>query len=579
MKKACKSALGILLAAAMLLSLALFAGAGKADNTLKIAVASDVHYNPLSALPPIEDCDYLPGDPLFRHVNTKGMLTYEADAVIAEFLRQTEASGAEFLLVPGDLSEEGHWAEHLGIAEKLREFQNRTGIKVFVTPGNHDIRTSASRGRLDPSDFAEVYHDMGFDQALVRDDLTLSYTAELSAGYRLLAIDTCVYREDESRVSEELLAWIGAQLLAAQKDGKKVIAMTHYNVLDHFWLEGFTGKLLCADQYRTLANLLADAGVRTVYTGHVHANDIAYAVTAQGNKIYDVETCSLITYPNAWREVTYSDASIKIETRLVEKIDPSLLPAGFSRAQTDAITSDFQKYSLGYFRAGFRSYAGMIADLTGTLAESLGAEEGAAGYEAIEAAVAALQGAVNLPIYGAAGSVEALAKKANVTLERSDYVNLLDLAGAIYAGHYAGNERYPMESREVRLLGQALNAVLVTALTDVPVRALNALLAGAGLPELVPPLNGLLNVTTRRIYARTAAKAVTNELVRTLAGGVFTDWSGVDDLNCTLEPYGGEPRSQPGGRAAKITDLTFYLDVAWRVAEMVMRMVVRIVGM
>ena len=550
MKKVCKSVLGAALALLLLLSAAVSAGAAK--QGLKIAVASDIHYNPYSELTPLAEIDFT-GEPLFGHANTKSMLTYEADAVLAAFFKRVEASGAKVLLVPGDLSEEGHWAEHRGIAKKLEAFQKRSGIKVFVLPGNHDIRTSASQGRLDLSDFLDLYANLGYDKALARREGDASYTAELSDDYRLLAIDALVYREDESAVSAELFDWIETQLAQAKEDGKKLVAMTHYNVLDHFFVEGFTAGLLTIDQYRKLAAMLADAGVKYVFTGHEHANDIVYADTRKGNRLFDVMTGSLLTYPNAWRNVTFSDEDVKIETKYVDQIDTSLLPKGFSKAQLDLMKKDFPAYSYGYHRAAFRSYAEMIPDLTKTLADALNLAEGSAGYRVADAIVMSLKNAVDMPLYGETGSVEAIAKDARVTLEPSDYVNLLDLAGVLYAGHYAGNENNPMESREVKLLGQSVNAMLVSA--------------------FVPKLGRLPGLAAKGIYARTPGKLFTRELVRALAEGILTDWAAPEDLDVTLEPYGAKWKME--GAGVKTTDFTFAMDVLWRVCRIPVNMVIK----
>ena len=550
MKKAYKPILGVALAMALVLSTAVFAGA--AEKELKIAVASDIHYNPYSELTPLAQVDFT-DEPLYGHANTKSMLTYEADAVLAAFFKQVEASGAKVLLVPGDLSEEGHWAEHRGIAKKLEAFQKRSGVKVFVLPGNHDIRTSASQGRLDLSDFLDIYAKLGYDKALVRREGDASYTAELDGVYRLLAIDALVYREDESAVSPELFDWIETQLAQAKKDGKKLVAMTHYNVLDHFLVEGFTAGLLTIDQYRKLSAMLADAGVKYVFTGHMHSNDIAHADTKKGNRIFDVATGSLLTYPNAWRRVAFSDEAVKIETKYVDKIDTSLLPKGFTKEQINLMKKDFPAYSYGYHRAAFRSYAEMIPDLTKTLADALNLAEGSAGYRLAEAIVTSLKNAVDMPLYGETGSVEALAGKARVTLEPSDYVNLLDLAGVLYGGHYAGNENNPMESAEVKLLGQSVNAMLVSA--------------------FVPKLGRLPDLAAKGIYARTPGKLVTRELVRTLAEGILTDWAAPEDLDVTLEPYGAKWEME--GTGVKTTDFTFAMDVLWRLCRMPVNMIIK----
>jgi len=563
MEKTSKKVLSIALCLALLLTSILFAAAAPQENTLKILVVSDIHYRPPEWLEPLAQVNNLPDDPLFRHTNTKGMLTYEADAILDTFFRQAEQSGAKYLLIPGDLSEEGHWEEHEGIAAKLNAFEVRSGITVFVLPGNHDIRTSQSKSRLpsvhetrlDLADFLDIYAELGYDKALARFPGDGSYTAELDESCRLLAIDACIYREDESYISPELFAWITAQIAQTKQDGKKLIAMTHYNVLDHFLLEGFTAGLLTIDQHRTLATLLADGGVKYVFTGHEHTNDIAYAETAQGNKIFDIETGSLITYPNAWREVDFSDSAVTVATKYVTEIDSSLLPQGFSEAQIRLMQKDFPSYSLRYFRAGIRSYQGMLPSLTETIAKALSTGEGTLPYELIDTMVQSLTQAIQMPLYGESGSVEALAKQAGITLAPSEYKDFLDLFGAFYAAHYAGNENFTMDSPQVKLLGQAFNAVLAAA--------------------ALPPVDSLKSAAAKWLYARTLSKVVTNMLVLLIMEGVTSDWSAPDDLNAVLEPYG--ETLEISGPSSKITDTAFYLDLLRRAVNTVFNIVARII--
>ena len=580
MKKILRSILSAVLALALLLSLSLRAGAAPAKEDLKILVASDIHYRPLDSMGPLPPAGSRSENPIlsmFPHGHTTGKMHYETEAILGEFFRKAEASGAEYLLIPGDISDAGKWEEHREIAKKLRDFQKRSGIQVFVIPGNHDIRT-ASQGKLELEDFLEIYADLGYDRALARREGDASYTAALGQGYRLLAVDAIVYGEDKSLITPALFDWIRAQLAQAREDGKKVIFMTHENVLEHFMIEGFTSGLLCIDQHRKLSTMLADAGVKYAFTGHQHANDISHAVTKAGNKIFDIETGCLITYPHAWREVIFGEDAVRIETKYVETIDPSLLPAGFSEEQVKRMREDFTAYSFDFMRAGFQKYADEIAWQTDKLAGTLKIPEGSMAYEVIEALVLALQQAVRLPMYGESGSVEEIAKRGGMVLPPSKYYNLLDLAGAVYAGHYAGNENVPIDSLELRLFGQAVNAVLLAVLTEMPLQATDALLAAVGLPMVKMPLpDAMLTAAARRLYRQTAAKHVTRELVRALGEGIFTDWSPPDDLNATLEPYAAQ--REISGRAVKITELSFWLDVIQRLCMIAVNGVRRMAGL
>ena len=55
----------------LLLPGAVCPAAERADSSLSIWVASDIHYRPPRLLGPIAEQDGLPGDPLYAHVNTK----------------------------------------------------------------------------------------------------------------------------------------------------------------------------------------------------------------------------------------------------------------------------------------------------------------------------------------------------------------------------------------------------------------------------------------------------------------------------------------------------------------------------
>ena len=565
MNKKLKSLFALCLAFLLLLPGIYPVSAKGADGGLSVCIASDIHYRPASALNPIQEENTVPGDALYHHANNKSMLTYEADGILDEFFARVEKSDAEFLLIPGDLSEDGFPEEHLAIAEKLRDFQNRTGKTVFLIPGNHDIRTSASRNRLDLSDFLEIYADLGFDKALVRHEGSASYTAELNADYRLLAIDACVYRQDTSKISDELYSWIEEQLMQAKTDGRKVIAMVHHNVLKHFELESVGGTQLCLDRNGDVACLLADHGVKVVLTGHEHANDISTAVSAKGNRIYDIETCSLITYPNAYRMIRFSDEAVDIKTDFIDRIDTSLLPDGFSAEQLKLLEEDFTAYSHAYFRAGLKSFTYYIPNYTSKVAKTLKVEAGTKGYEAIGCVMDVLAEALRMPIYDKAGtpeidSVSELAAAAHVSLPASEYTDVIDVAAVLYANHLRGDESFGFDSDETALLIAGLEAVLVYALVNAPAEAANALLADILPAGRLPDSPGCLTtVTARLFYIKTASKMILHEILRPLAAGITEDYSAPADLNVTLEPYGAETSVK--GQTDAVTPLAMIIKL------------------
>ncbi|NLX92538.1 MAG: metallophosphoesterase [Clostridiales bacterium] len=566
MKKTFRSFLSILLCFALLLP---FIGAtAQSEQPLSVWVAADLHYQPHSSIGPIEEQSFLPGDPLYAHVNDKGMLIYESDAILHEFLSRFEESSAKYLLIPGDISLDGHWDEHLGIAAILNEFKQRTGKKIFVIPGNHDIRTSESGGRLDLADFISVYRDLGYSDALVAHDTSGSYTAELDNEYRLLAWDACIYRKDGSQVTPELLAWIEVQVNQAKIDGKKLIGMVHHSVLEHFGIQSLAGNMLCLENYRENANKFADWGIKVFFTGHGHANDISMAVSANGNRIYDIETGCLMTYPNAYREVSFSNSAVDVKTHYVDTIDISYLPPGYNQAQLDLIQRDFPTYSYNYFTASIIRAAYDLPQNASKFARKLKIEEGTPAYEALATMLDTLADALKLPLYDTAGtpevdSVEEIAAKAGVTLQQSDYRNMLEIFGVIYAEHYAGDENLPYDSAEVTLFRQSFNAVIVFALTNMPISVANTLFVSLGLPASGFHLaDKIYTPFAKRIYMETAAKLVFVEVMKPLLNSFTTDNYAPGDLNETLEPYG--VNWDLTGTTVRITDAGYIFDIIFK---------------
>ena len=59
--------------------------------------------------------------------------------------------------------------------------------------------------------------------------------------------------------------------------------------------------------YENTSRILADAGLRFVFTGHTHMQNIEYLTTPSGNKLWDINTGSLVGYPMPIRSVVIDD--------------------------------------------------------------------------------------------------------------------------------------------------------------------------------------------------------------------------------------------------------------------------------
>lgn len=283
-------------------------------------------------------------------------LLKESREILAAAVDAIRAEKPEFVLVPGDLTKDGELRGHEELAAVLAELRQE-GIKTYVLPGNHDVNNPAAlrfppSGKAErvpnvgPEEFARIYRESGYGEALYRDPESLSYVAQPVPGLWLLAIDSAKYdygpdaREPESSgaVREETYAWIEARLAEAGRDGIAVLAAEHHPILEH--ADGMKQRhpdFIVDDNWR-LAGLLASYNVRVLFSGHFHANSVVRHTWGKdapeglrGKHIVDIETGALSTWPCYYRSVRLSslDGSMTVSTRRVDQI-PSLESEGRS---------------------------------------------------------------------------------------------------------------------------------------------------------------------------------------------------------------------------------------------------------
>ena len=217
------------------------------------------------------------------------------------------------VLIPGDLTKDGEQVSHQYVTGKLDELR-AMGIRTLVIPGNHDRGANSNAVYYDGANttpaavatkewFAAQYANYGYGTGSERESTTLTYACEPLKGLVVIGIDSGT----DGIVSGTTLNWVVKKATAARESGKKVIAMMHHPLIPHFTgVDNFVATSV-VENYETVRNALADAGIRVVFTGHFHTSDIAKDWNADKTKeIYDVNTGSLISYPCDYREVTLS---------------------------------------------------------------------------------------------------------------------------------------------------------------------------------------------------------------------------------------------------------------------------------
>lgn len=524
----------------VLLSVAIIIGvvgigvyAREQEPTLGFAVASDLHYN----IP----ADELKGDiddAIYWYANRRASMDNESGFIIDAFLEQcAKDPECEFVLIPGDMVDHGRSIiqEHYDVAEKFAAFEQRTGKQIYVIDGNHDIGNDEAATTY--QDFKRIYYPFGYDEALTTDDENCSYTANLGDKYRLIALDSCdVNKSTEDGLTTDRLSWALAQAKQAKADGRYPILMMHHNLLDHLPIQRIISRNFIVRFHYSTAELLADSGVKLVFTGHEHCSDAATYTSALGNQIYDFATTALSMYPIAYRMFTLTDDEIQYTAKEVEAIDTDALRdrvSGYSDEQIALMNEDLNAYAKGFLKAGVRYRLELSLSM-----EKMGISPDAFYYNIVKTAVDGLTDILEMPLYGE-NSVQTLAAEYDIDIPDSNYQNGWDLATELVASHYAGSEAYDLESTEVIIFLRTVALILRTDLAAVSdeifFKAANALLKDMGIASIADELTKLgMSVYGPVTPGEYFLLAVASPLLYQFAN----DADGVDDNNGTIEGYG-----------------------------------------
>lgn len=392
--------LSLLLAVVLVLTLTVPALAAEKpqDMNLRIAVMSDLHYLSPDMIADTED---------FEHAfNSDRKLLKESSSVLREMLERVRADKPDILLVSGDLTKDGEQECHAALAKQLQQLQQDIpGLKIYVINGNHDIRNYNAKNfntpdgkavpatRTHPEDFKRIYDFVYSDPTVIatftpaagNEAGSLSYVARPVEGLTVIAMDTCRYSSDNTSngddehetsgaISADLEKWVIEQTAAAKARGDLVIGLEHHGLVPHFDVEPTILPMYLVNGYERIAQEYADAGMSAVFTGHMHAVDIAAMTTKAGNTFYDIETGSALTYPCPIRFVdlrrstvggetnTYMSVSTKTHIGPINYTDPATGVAyviddlteyarefGFSTAMLKTVAGDFVKSFFGKY--------------------------------------------------------------------------------------------------------------------------------------------------------------------------------------------------------------------------------------
>ncbi len=317
---------------------------GSASADLELVVGTDLHY----ISPRLTDN----GEYFHRVLQTgDGKLTQYSEEITSAFLEEVMERKPDALILTGDLTFNGAIESHEDLAEKLRKVE-QSGIPVLVLTGNHDLfnRNAArfsgnSFERINSASslgFMEIYAEFGLDEAISRDEKTLSYVYQLDPSTRILILDfnslgfPC-------NLPSSTLKWIEVQLIQAEQEGQTMLAAGHQNLFQHSMFK--TGYVVsCSSQ---LQELFEKYGIRLFLSGHLHIQHYA-----EERGVTEIATSALCLSPCQYATLKIEDSHIIYKT-----VQVNVSKWASNQGLDDLNLADFQSYAASSFDQRSRSQA------------------------------------------------------------------------------------------------------------------------------------------------------------------------------------------------------------------------------
>ncbi|MCL2234681.1 MAG: metallophosphoesterase [Firmicutes bacterium] len=237
------------------------------------------------------------------------------------------------------------------------------GVPVFVTPGNHcynnELAFSFADGIVRPvryttqADFARKYftdfmtctleNPSRFPDITFMDGANffytptrlqeiydlhpryqpaggLSYSIPLRNGFSLLSLDVTMntpyfWDKCESRyygyitggtASQPMLDWAVEEIARIHAEGRTIIGMMHHPIIPHIRHQYRYFQSFILYNWEHAFETLADAGLRYIFVGHMHANSISRHWTYIGNPLLSFQSAAAISYPGGFRTVSFT---------------------------------------------------------------------------------------------------------------------------------------------------------------------------------------------------------------------------------------------------------------------------------
>lgn len=284
----------------------------------KFAIIADPHY--------YSEVLGTTGKAYERRAGSDQKLLAETKGIIKAALDEILKSDAEFLLIPGDLSNDGERASHEEMRELLYEFKKKK--PVFVTTATHDWCCDGNPRRYEGDkvfhdvptvgveELRDFYKDFGAGEAVSEYFTHLnnsSYVVRPKEGISIFCLNDDQSGEGSSGYSKEHFQWIKSETEKAKMRGDVVFGMQHH----HLFLTEFDRVINgngSVEYRKKQASRFADIGFKAMFVGHSHMQHVREHISESGDSFFEINVASISGYPAPIVYCEIADGKLKIKT-------------------------------------------------------------------------------------------------------------------------------------------------------------------------------------------------------------------------------------------------------------------------
>ena len=244
------------------------------------------------------------------------------------------------VLITGDLVNCGEVISHGDFKALLKKLTD-AGKRVFVTTATHDycghgvdgdenIFSAVGYGETEcyPVDYVgkvesrHLYGEYGPDSADSVDTESGSYSVSPHAGVRLIAINDNGNGRSHCGLFDEGFEWLQNEIKCAKSRGERIMLAVHHPVLPPWEIYRLAAEFEMFGGYEKLKGMMCDGGVRVIFTGHTHVQNIQKYEDGKGGFFYDISTAALGAAHGMMRKVTLDTDTGKcsVESIGIDKI-------------------------------------------------------------------------------------------------------------------------------------------------------------------------------------------------------------------------------------------------------------------